>query len=120
MTSEELIHIANQWMEAFNEKDLTKLLLLYDENAEHYSPKLKVRHPETKGLIKGKEALRKWWEDAFVRLPSLRYKPLRFTPYHDRIFMEYIRQAENEEDLYVGEMLEIRNDRIIASAVFHR
>ena len=81
---------------------------------------MKVRHPETNGLIKGKAALRAWWKDAFERLPSLRYKVVRLTPYDNRVFMEYIRQVSGEDDLYVGEMLEIESGLIISSAVFHR
>lgn len=107
-------------MSAFNAKDLEKLLALYDEHAEHFSPKLKVRHPETKGLIKGKKALRTWWQDAFDRLPTLSYQPIRLTAEEDRVFMEYVRRVEGEDDLYVGEMLEVRDGRIVASAVFHR
>ena len=56
MTLEKLNGIALKWFEAFNEHDLEKLLSLYDDNAEHFSPKLKVRQPETNGLIKGKDA----------------------------------------------------------------
>lgn len=112
--------IAHRWFVAFNAHDLEQLLSLYEENAEHYSPKLKVRHPETQGLIKGKTALRKWWDDAFDRLPTLHYEVVRLTPNKDRVFMEYIRHVENEEDLYVGEMLEVRDGLIIASSVFHR
>jgi hypothetical protein len=120
MTTEELNRIANQWFDAFNKKDLEALLSLYDNQAEHYSPKLKVRHPETHGLIKGKDTLRSWWKDAFERLPSLKYKVVRLTPFENRVFMEYVRHVVNEEDLYVGEMLEVRDGLIIASAVFHR
>jgi hypothetical protein len=120
MTSEELSHIANQWFDAFNKQDLEALLSLYDNEAEHYSPKLKVRHPETRGLVKGKAALRSWWKDAFERLPSLEYEVIRLTPFENRVFMEYVRHVINEEDLYVGEMLEVRDGLIIASAVFHR
>lgn len=120
MNNQLLIAIANRWFAAFNEHDLEKLLSLYDDQAEHYSPKLKVRQPETKGLIKGKEALRTWWKDAFNRLPSLHYEVIRLTPHEDRVFMEYIRHVDGEEDLYVGEMLEVRDSLIIASAVFHR
>jgi hypothetical protein len=47
------------WFEAFNKHDLEMLLALYDNNAEHYSPKLKIHQPETNGLIKGKDALEK-------------------------------------------------------------
>ena len=120
METQALKAIATKWFEAFNEHNLEKLLLLYDNQAEHYSPKLKVRHPETNGLIKGKDALRVWWKDAFERLPSLQYEVLRLTPFEDRVFMEYIRHVEGDEDLYVGEMLEIKNNLIVASVVFHR
>jgi hypothetical protein len=41
MSAEELNTIAYRWFEAFNEHDLDKLLALYHEQAEHYSPKLK-------------------------------------------------------------------------------
>lgn len=119
METEALKIIANKWFEAFNEHNLEKLLLLYNDQAEHYSPKLKVRHPETLGLIKGKEALRTWWKDAFHRLPSLQYDVIRLTPFEDRVFMEYVRHVTNEEDLLVGEMLEVRDGLIIKSSVFH-
>lgn len=120
MNSEVLHRVAHAWMAAFNAKQLEQLLELYDESAEHYSPKLKLRHPETKGLIKGKKALRAWWRDAFDRLPSLRYELIRLTAENDRVFMEYVRRVAGEEDLYVGEMLEVKDGRIVASAVFHR
>jgi hypothetical protein len=120
MNLEKLNGIAIQWFEAFNEHNLEKLLSLYDDNAEHFSPKLKVRKPETNGLIKGKDALRAWWKDAFVRLPTLRYEVKRLTPYEDRVFMEYIRHVQGEDDLVVGEMLEVKNGLIIKSEVFHQ
>ena len=41
------IFIAQQWFEAFNNKNLEQLLSLYEDNAEHFSPKLKIKKPET-------------------------------------------------------------------------
>jgi hypothetical protein len=120
MTTSELNSIANKWFDAFNDHNLEQLLSLYDDNAQHYSPKLKVRQPETNGLIRGKDALRAWWRDAFNRLPSLKYEVIRLTPYENRVFMEYVRHVNGEEDLYVGEMLEVDNGKIVTSAVFHR
>ncbi len=119
MTSEEINRIAIEWFEAFNQHDLERLLSLYDESAEHYSPKLKVRLPETKGFIKGENALRQWWKDSFDRLPSLHYKVIQLTPHDNRVFMEYIRQVNGEEDLRVGETLVINKGLIVASRVYH-
>ncbi len=120
MSSSALNEIANRWFVAFNDKNLEGLLALYDENAQHFSPKLKERYPETNGLIKGKETLWAWWQDAFDRLPSLHYKVVRLTPCDDRVFMEYVRHVNGEGDLLVGEMLEIRNGLIVKSSVFHQ
>ena len=113
------ITIANKWFDAFNEHDLEKLLSLYHNNAEHYSPKLKIRMPETNGLVSGKAALRAWWKDAFDRLPTLNYIPTTLTANNDRVFMEYIRKVEGEPDMLVAEVLEIKDGLIIASRVYH-
>lgn len=111
--------IAQDWFAAFNAHDLEALLALYADDAEHYSPKLKMRRPETRGHITGKAALRDWWRDAFDRLPTLRYEVRKLTADDDQVFMEYTRHVEGEEDLRVGEVLEVRSGRIIASRVYH-
>ncbi|MGH2665740.1 nuclear transport factor 2 family protein [Flavobacterium sp.] len=119
MTPEQLQSIAFRWFEAFNNKELEKLLSLYDDEAQHFSPKLKVRQPETNGLVVGKQAMRTWWQDAFDRLPTLYYKVTSLTANSDRVFMEYIRQVNDEEDMLVAEVLEVRNGKITFSRVYH-
>lgn len=116
----DLTEIAHKWFDAFNRHQLDDLLSLYADDAEHFSPKLKVRIPETKGLIKSQVALRAWWQDSFNRLPTLHYEVIRLTPYENRVFMEYARKVEGEEDLTVGEMLEVENGLIVKSSVFHQ
>ena len=111
--------IALRWFAAFNAHDLEALLDLYADDAQHFSPKLKVHQPDSKGLIRGKAALRAWWKDAFERLPSLRYEVVKLTSDSEQVFMEYIRHVENEEDLRVGEVLEIVRGSIVASRVYH-
>lgn len=110
--------IALQWMEAFNAHDLDKLLLLYSNDALHYSPKLKISQPSTYGYIKGKAALKVWWSKSFERLPNLHYELTSLTANNERVFMEYTRQVPNEADLLVAEVLEI-DGTIKASRVYH-
>lgn len=117
--SQNLDTIAFKWFEAFNEHNLEKLLRLYEDRAEHYSPKLKVKYPETNGLISGKEALRIWWQDAFDRLPSLKYEVKSLTSNEYRVFMEYIRKVEGEPDMMVAELLQIEDGKIVFSKVYH-
>ncbi|HEX8563648.1 MAG TPA: nuclear transport factor 2 family protein [Flavobacterium sp.] len=119
MSHEKLQSIAFKWFDAFNSHNLEQLLSLYDDEAEHYSPKLKIRQPDSNGLVRGKQALREWWKDAFERLPSLHYKVTSLTANGDRVFMEYIRQVEGEEAMLVAEVLEVKETKIIASRVYH-
>jgi ketosteroid isomerase-like protein len=111
--------IAMRWFDAFNAKELEKLLSLYHDDAEHFSPKLKVHHPETNGLVKGKDALRAWWQDAFNRLPTLHYNAKTLTANDNRVFMEYTRTVQGEEDMQIAEVLDIRDGLIVFSRVYH-
>lgn len=113
------LQIAHLWLKAFNEHNLEALLALYDDQAEHFSPKLKIRKPETNGLITGKAAMREWWQDAFDRLPELEYRERRLTANESRVFMEYTRIVPGEENMEVAEVLEIKNGLIVSSRVYH-
>lgn len=119
MNPETLQSIAFRWFDAFNSHNLEQLLSLYDEEAKHFSPKLKIRKPETNGFVEGKSAMREWWKDAFERLPSLHYKVTSLTANSDRVFMEYVRNVDGEEDMLVAEVLEVKDGKIIASRVYH-
>lgn len=119
MNSATNMSIAYKWFEAFNNHNLEQLLSLYDEKAQHFSPKLKIRKPETNGLVEGKEAMREWWKDAFDRLPTLKYQVTSLTANENRVFMEYVRSVNDEPDLLVAEVLDIRDGKILYSRVYH-
>lgn len=114
-----LIALARTWLDAFNRRDLERLLALYDEDAVHASPKLRARLPETRGEIRGKVALREWWQEAMARLPGLRYEERHLTASGGRVFMEYERTNPGEEPLLVAEVLVCRGGRIERSHVYH-
>jgi ketosteroid isomerase-like protein len=116
---ETLRDIARRWLDCFATADLEGLLALYTEDAVHTSPKIRVRHPDTGGVLRGKEAMRRWWADAFARLPGLRYQLTALTADGDRVFMEYVRVAPGEPDLPVAEVLDVVGGRIVASRVYH-
>ena len=119
MQSQKNLSIAHKWFEAFNNHNLDQLLSLYDEEATHFSPKLKISKPETDGLIHGKKAMHDWWHVSFEKLPSLNYKVTSLTANDDRVFMEYIRTVTGEYEMLVAEVLEIKEDKIIFSRVYH-
>src|SRR5688500_9444108 len=111
--------VARTWMDAFNAHDVERLISLYDERATHTSPKIRALHPETAGMLLGREALRRWWADAMTRLPGLRYELQTVTANGDRVFIEYLRHAPKEAPMPVAEVFEVRDGKIAASRVYH-
>ncbi len=119
MTTQQNLSIAHKWFDAFNNHNLEQLLSLYDEEAEHFSPKLKIKKPETNGLVQGKPALFEWWASAFETIPTLHYRVTSLTADANRVFMEYVRTVKNEPDMLVAEVLEIKDGKIVFSRVYH-
>ncbi len=119
MSATQNLSITRKWFDAFNTHNLEALLSLYHDDARHYSPKLKIRQPETNGYVTGKSALRLWWQDAFDRLPTLHYRYTTLTADDNRVFMEYVRSVDGEHDMLVAEVLDINTDMIVASRVYH-
>jgi hypothetical protein len=119
MTPQETEKVARAWLEAFNKKDVEALLALYADDCTHTSPKIRVLHPETAGLLVGKTAMRAWWVGALERTPSLRYEERALTCSAERAVLEYVRHATGEAPLPVAEVFEVRGGKIVASRVFH-
>ncbi|SHF88146.1 SnoaL-like domain-containing protein [Flavobacterium segetis] len=118
MTPEKLQSIAFKWFDTFNNKELEKLLSLYDDEAVISNSQLKSLKPETNSFVSGKQALRQLWQDVFERFPSIHYKVKSVTANGDRVFMEYIISVENAEDMLIAEVLDIKEDKIIGSRVY--
>jgi ketosteroid isomerase-like protein len=111
--------IGERWLACFARRDLDGLLALYADDAVHISPKLRVKDPTTGGAIRGKAAMRAWWQDSFDRLPTLRYEPVALIADDARVCMEYVRHVDGDADLPVAEILDVVAGRIVASRVFH-
>lgn len=111
--------IALDWIAAFNAHNVEAILKLYDDNAIHFSPKLKVREPQTNGFVIGKIQMKQWWDDAFIRLPSLNYELINLIANENNLLMEYNRTVDGEADMMVAEVLEIQNGLIVKSRVYH-
>lgn len=142
----ELEKIGRDWITYFNAKDLDNLLNLYDDNAVHYSPRLrKEDNPE--GKVVGKTQLREWWQSSFDSLPELQYglealvvqsvesgiQNLREAPWKKGTFLfdvktvynvegtiliKYTRTVTGQPETYVAEEFKVKNGKIIESRVY--
>ncbi len=109
--------IAENWIAAFGEHDIEKLLSLYHPHAKHYSPRIEIERPQTKGWLKGKDQLKSWWQNSFSTLPDLNYSLRNLTVEDDRVFITYIRKVSGQHTQEVMEYLLIKNGLIIESRV---
>jgi hypothetical protein len=111
--------VARRWLAAFNAGDVEAVVDLYADDAVHESPKVQKTVPGSDGKLRGKAAMRVWWNQALARQPGIIYELTALTSDHSRAVIEYIRRAPGEEPLAVAEAFEVRNGKIVHSVVYH-
>lgn len=67
-------HFADSWIEAWNRHDLDAILEHYTEDFEFSSPVIIDVVGERSGTLRGKSAVRAYWEKALSRVPGLRFE----------------------------------------------
>jgi hypothetical protein len=110
--------IARRWLAAFNAGDVEAVVDLYAEDAVHESPKVQKTMPGSGGKLKGKAAMREWWQQALSR-SEISYELTALTSDQSRAVIEYVRRAPGDEPLAVAEAFEVRDGKIVHSIVYH-
>jgi ketosteroid isomerase-like protein len=64
---------AKEWIEAWNGHDLERILVHYADDIVFSSPFVKRMGPDASGLLRGREALRKYFEAALTKFPALHF-----------------------------------------------
>ena len=67
---------AEEWVAAWNARDLERVLRHYGDDVEFISPTAAVVVPSSGGVIKGKHALREYWAAALPKNPALHFELL--------------------------------------------
>lgn len=92
--------LAQAWLAAFNARCLEDILSLYADQAVHMTPRSHTP-------MVGKDAMRQWWQEAFTRLPNLRYRFQRTTQEGNRVYLEYLRETPVEPTQLISELFEL-------------
>ena len=83
---------ARTWLAAFNARDLDAILAHYADGIEHSSPTVVRVLGEPSGIVRGKAALRAYFEKALASAPKdLHYEPLRLHVGVDGLTLVYHR-----------------------------
>ena len=67
---------SREWVSSWNSHDIERILSHYTEDFEIESPLALKRFPESKGVLVGKEAIRKYWQMGLSQNPKLRFEIL--------------------------------------------
>ncbi len=67
-------HFAAEWVEAWNSRDLERILAHYSDDFEMSSPVITQITGEPSGKLKGKQAVGAYWARALELIPTLRFE----------------------------------------------
>ncbi len=95
LTQQAAFTLGRDWIDAWNEKQLTAYCSLYDEDAEEISTLANQLIEVSKGRVKGKEALRNYWELIRQLHPDYGYELLDIKVYDKEIVLHFKMRALN-------------------------
>src|SRR3954469_10675887 len=68
-----LAALGRTWVEAWNARDLERVLTLYAEDTVMTSDRIPAMGFDASGTVRGKDALRAYWGKALALLPELHF-----------------------------------------------
>lgn len=104
-----LAALGRTWIEAWNARDLERVLKLYDEAAIMTSDRIPAMEFDASGTVRGKEALRAYWGKALALLPELHFALIDLFVSPDSIVVFY----ENERGKRICEYLRVNEAGLI-------
>lgn len=104
-----LAALGRTWVEAWNARDLERVLALYDEAAVMTSDRIPAMGFDASGTVRGKEALRAYWGKALGLLPELHFSLIDLLVSPDSVVVFYA----NERGKKICEYLRVNDAGLI-------
>jgi ketosteroid isomerase-like protein len=82
-------HFATDWIDAWNARDLERVLSHYADEFEMSSPFIAEIANEPSGTLRGKDAVAAYWEKALKLIPDLRFELIDVLVGVDSIVLYY-------------------------------
>ncbi|MBT12423.1 MAG: polyketide cyclase [Oceanospirillaceae bacterium] len=77
MNRKQANEFATEWIEAWNAHDIERILSYYADDFEMNSPVIAKRLAVPSGTLKGKAAVREYWQSALRAYPDLSFELLK-------------------------------------------
>jgi ketosteroid isomerase-like protein len=109
----DLQQLADEWIAAWNARDLDAVLRHYAEDVQFTSPTAAAVVPESGGVIRGIDALRAYWAAALPLVPDLHFELVDVLATVDGLTIVY----NNQRQQLVAETLLLRPDGLVGWGV---
>ena len=111
-----LAALGRQWIDAWNSRDLERVLALYAEDSVMTSEKIAALGFDGSGTLRGKDSLRRYWGKALTLVPNLRFELIDTFVSPDSVAVLYT----NERGAKICEYLRFDADgRIVQGSANH-
>jgi ketosteroid isomerase-like protein len=104
---------AEEWIAAWNERDLDRILSHYADEVVFRSPRIGLVTGDATCVVRGIDALRAYWQQAFDRNPNLRFELERVYASKDAITIAY----RNHRGQNAAETLIFDERRLVAEGL---
>ena len=115
LTKNEMETFASEWIDAWNARDLKRVLSHYSSDIEFSSPFIVTVVGEPSGSLRGKDAVHAYWTKALARLPALKFKLINIAVGVNSIVINY----EREDGRYASESFEFGHDGKVLRSAAH-
>ena len=102
----QLAALGREWVEAWNSRDLERVLTLYAEDTEMTSDRIPAMGFDASGTLRGKDNLRAYWGKALALIPNLHFTLIDTYVTPDSVVVFY----ENERGKKICEYLRLDAD----------
>lgn len=93
MEAERVEEFVREWLDAWNAHDVEAVLRHFADDVVFTSPVAARLLPETGGTLRGKEALRGYWQEGLRQIPDLRFELVDLYVGIDTVVVNYRNQA---------------------------
>ena len=115
LTKEKAQKIAHQWVKAWNERDLDKIMSHYEDDILLISPLAANILDKPNGTVSGKKALRNYFQKGLEIYPNLRFDLQDIMWGLSSLVLYYV----NQNGTKAGEFMEISTSGKISKVIAH-
>ena len=101
---------ADEWLAGWNAHDLDAVLAHFSEDAVFTSPVARQLLDGSDGVLRGRAAIRAYWEEGLRRIPDLRFEIVDVYAGLDTVVINY----RNQRGGLVCEVLQFAGDLVVA------